>query len=694
MKKFALLYAALLALPVAAAPGPAVPAKSPEIPGATVRIDDTNGVPSFVHRGPSPLAKAVVANHAGRAKAAINFVQQHAGAYRLRNPRNELTLANAQTDALGQHHYLLQQHLNGVPVRGAQAKAHFTADGELRVLSSRTVPTPGHIDTAPALHATATRQIVRRQFPLTNVEPGEPVLEIRLIGTAYALVYSVETFVNHVNRWQTVIDAHSGEVLLHYVNHHDRETRASGLDQQNNLQHFTAWQENGRYHMVDVTTPVDNNNENPLMRWSSYGDTYIVDFHNTKGDKSSISSSLYSDAGWDTLAVSAITNAQRSFHYFRDTHGHHGADGKNANLLVGIHFGDNYDNAFWNGKWLVFGDGGKVFSNLADCLDVVGHELAHGVIQYTAGLVYENQSGALNESFADVFGAMIERRNWTMGEGCVNLRPGYLRNLQDPHKGLSGQPKHMSEYAYLPNTKDGDWGGVHVNSGIPNRAAYLLIEGLSREGSGTSIGPAKAEALYFRALSTYLVSTSQFLDLRRALLLAADDLYPGETGVNASIRAAFDAVGIVEKSVTSGTIDGPGSLAASVNMLDFEKVTVGKSRALSVHFANTGTTTLTISSITTSDGFSHSFSPVRVPAGSVIEGSVAFRANSAGTFSGTLSVQSDGVNPEVAVSLQAVAVSATQQTLSTDGQGFENGGGSLSWLLMLVPLLAGRARRN
>lgn len=688
MNKVIFLIASLLALPVVASSDAADPREALKIAGATVLTD--NGVPYFVQRGEKPLAMSHEADHGSRAKAAVDFLQQHARAYRLRDPATELTVAGARTDALGQHHYLLQQHLNGVPVRGAQAKAHFTADGELRVLSSRTVPTQHHVDTNPALRASAARQIVRRQFPLMNVEPGVPALEIREVDGAYLLTYSVETFVHEVSRWQTVLDAHTGEVLLHYLDHHDREARASGLDQQNNLRHFTAWQENGRYHMVDVTTPVDTNNENPLMRRSAYGDSYIIDFHNTKGDESSISSSLYSDAGWDPLAVSAMTNAQRAFHYFRNTHDHHGADGKNANLLVAIHFGDNYDNAFWNGKWLVFGDGGKMFSKLAACLDVVGHELAHGVIQHTAGLVYENQSGALNESFADVFGAMIERRNWTLGEGCVNLRPGYLRNMQDPHKGVSQQPKHMSEYVTLPNTKDGDWGGVHVNSGIPNRAAYLLIEGLSQEGLGTSIGAEKAEALYFRALSTYLVSTSQFLDLRRALLLAADDLFPGEKDINASIRAAFDAVGIVEKPSTTAS---PG-ISASASMLDFEKVAVGRSRTLSLRFTNTGATTVTVNSITVSDGFSHSFSPMRIPAGSVMEGSVTFRATSGGTFNGHLTVQSDSVEPKVSVALKATAISATQQPISGEAQDIENGGGSMFWLLLLVPLARARIRRS
>ncbi|MEP6647207.1 MAG: M4 family metallopeptidase, partial [Saprospiraceae bacterium] len=157
---------------------------------------------------------------------------------------------------------------------------------------------------------------------------------------------------------------------------------------------------------------------------------------------------------------------------------------------------------------------------------------------------YENQSGALNESFADVFGSLIERKNFLIGEDVSNpaiFPTGALRDMLNPNNGGSGpndpgwQPKHMNEFQTLPNTPAGDNGGVHVNSGIPNRAFALIA---------TAIGKDKAEQIYYHALKDYLVKSSQFVDMRNAAEKAAEDLHgAGSTEVMA-IKTAFDAVGI------------------------------------------------------------------------------------------------------------------------------------------------------
>ena len=172
--------------------------------------------------------------------------------------------------------------------------------------------------------------------------------------------------------------------------------------------------------------------------------------------------------------------------------------------------------------------------------------MTHGVIEHTAGLIYENQSGALNESFADVFAAMVDRDDWTLGEDCTRRDPGFLRSLSDPGRGLRGQPAHMSEYENLPNTEDGDRGGVHINSGIPNRVAYLITEGLSAEGLGTSIGREQTEKIYYRALTVYLQTSSQFIQARRALIQSAEDLHGAGSPQVRAVAAAWDAVGVAD----------------------------------------------------------------------------------------------------------------------------------------------------
>jgi Zn-dependent metalloprotease len=167
-------------------------------------------------------------------------------------------------------------------------------------------------------------------------------------------------------------------------------------------------------------------------------------------------------------------------------------DGMGMRLDGYVHYGDRFNNAFWDGKHMVFGDGdGRMFTDFTGSLDVIGHELTHGVTENTAGLAYHNQSGALNESISDVFGSLIDQ--WSLNQtaevagwliGPEIFTPGFagdaLRSMKDPGSaydnpvmGKDPQPGHMRDYVGLPDTARGDNGGVHINSGIPNKAFYL-----------------------------------------------------------------------------------------------------------------------------------------------------------------------------------------------------------------------------
>lgn len=181
-------------------------------------------------------------------------------------------------------------------------------------------------------------------------------------------------------------------------------------------------------------------------------------------------------------------------------------DGKGMELIASVHYQQGYDNAFWDGKQLVFGDGdGTYFNDFTSSVDVIGHELTHGVTQFTAGLTYVAQSGALNESLSDCFGSMVKQltlgqdaadADWLIGEGLFTAKVHgvALRSMKspgtaydDPVIGKDPQPADMDGYVTLPNDAQHDNGGVHTNSGIPNRAFYLAaaaIGGKSWEGAG------------------------------------------------------------------------------------------------------------------------------------------------------------------------------------------------------------------
>jgi Zn-dependent metalloprotease len=182
-----------------------------------------------------------------------------------------------------------------------------------------------------------------------------------------------------------------------------------------------------------------------------------------------------------------------TYTFYSDIFQRDSVDDHGLPLIASVHFGDHYDNAFWNGDQMVFGDGdGQLFNRFTIATDVIGHELTHGVTQYTAGLAYLNQAGALNESVSDVFGSLVKQyklgqkaadADWLIGEGL--LAPGVqgkaLRSMKapgtaydDPTLGTDDQPATMSGYVHTAS----DNGGVHTNSGIPNHAFYLAATAL------------------------------------------------------------------------------------------------------------------------------------------------------------------------------------------------------------------------
>lgn len=232
----------------------------------------------------------------------------------------------------------------------------------------------------------------------------------------------------------------------------------------------------------------------------------------------------------DEVATDCHWGAGKTYDYYKSKFNRNSYDNNNARINSYVHYSSNYDNAFWNGLYMTYGDGSS-FKPLTS-LDVCGHEITHAVTSNSANLIYSYESGALNESFSDIFGNAIERYgkpsnySWMIGEEITYSGTG-LRNMLNPK--LKGHPRCYKSTNWYYGS--GDNGGVHLNSGVQNWWFYLITEG----GSGTndaansykvdSLGIIKAEQIAYRNLTTYLTPSSQYSDARFYSIRAAVDLY-------------------------------------------------------------------------------------------------------------------------------------------------------------------------
>ncbi len=227
-------------------------------------------------------------------------------------------------------------------------------------------------------------------------------------------------------------------------------------------------------------------------------------------------------------------------------------DGNGLRLDATVHYGKKYMNAFWDGRQMVFGDGdGEIFGAFTKCLDVIGHELTHGVVQYEAGLVYWDEPGALNESMADVFGTLVkqlglkqrvDQADWMIGRGLLVKFPDQaLRSMKAPGTaydnelmGKDPQPSHYKDYDADKYPEDN--GGVHVFSGIPNHAFYRAA--MSFGGNAWE----KAGRIWYHALTELLGRRSTFADAALATITAAGRLF--DASAEKVVREAWEAVGV------------------------------------------------------------------------------------------------------------------------------------------------------
>ncbi len=519
-------------------------------------------------------------------------------------PAEEFVVKTVQTDEQGNNHIRMDQVFQGLPVWGGELIAHTKNGAFERVNGryfptptlASTTPTLDKTAALGVVKATIGFEKIKTTWSPEELKliDGAPFSAELLVFHRNGalnderLAWHIIAHPNVLSRMVYFVDAATGAILdsydntCNFVGHRHSSVEGTkvatgmphaailpgeansvggmhplsgsaatvqGQDLFNTNRSFTlgGWQVGSTYYLENSNTSMFNAGGSNMPS-DPVGVVVTLDGLNKSPENNNFDYALVSSNSStftnQKAAISGHYNAGVSFNYYKSKFNRNSIDGGGGNILSFVNItesdGTSMENAFWNGAAMWYGNGGSLFNSLARGLDVGGHEMTHGVVEKTANLVYQDESGALNESFADVFGVLIENdTDWKIGEDVVKpgvSTNGCLRDLSDPHNGdLSGgswwQPNHVNE----KYTGTQDNGGVHINSGIPNYAFYLFT-------TNAAVGKAKAEQVYYKALRDYLTKSSKFVDCRIAVIQAATDLY-GATVANVA-ASAFTTVGI------------------------------------------------------------------------------------------------------------------------------------------------------
>ena len=530
---------------------------------------------------------------------ARTFLRTNCDLLRLNDPNAELVLTRRHTDKLGRTHLRFRQQYQGLPVWPADIIVHLNPAGQVDVMNGAFVPTPKDLSTIPVLDEATAVEYARTG--LTDGAEAEVTASELIIyapgDTPPRLAWKLKLTIGLTAQWVVVIDAVNGDELTAYNQVMHQSYSDIGVDLFGMPQQLNVWWQDDFFWMIDTSKNMFDPAAQGLHGWIQRGAIWVRDAQNqeilidapvvyrdpsSQGDRSS----------FPPDAVSAAYNLSETYDYYSERHGRKSFDEDvdddgvkdGASIHAIVRYRENYKNAFWipGSNLIVFGDGRP----FAGALDIVGHELTHGVIEHSANLLYQDQPGALNEAFADIFGEMIEAKkkeeegegppDWITGRDLARPSPGSpdlgrpVRNLKNPEAFLTHfgrpYPKKMSDFFHIQE----DNGGVHINSTIIGHAFYLLAEGLNG-----AIGLRAAERIFYRALTVYLVQNSQFIDARLACIRAAEDIFemdPDKDRKVAKVAEAFDAVEIFGAGPTPDPPNIPPVLGPDATLFVYRDV--------------------------------------------------------------------------------------------------------------------------
>ena len=465
---------------------------------------------------------------------------------------DQMRPVKTEKDRLDFTHDRYQQLYKGLEVEGAVYTVHAKND-RVESLSGR-FATIGNLPVNPSISEKkalerALSHVGAQEYVWENCQdadaglptgqlvvfPGHPS-----VNSKPRLAYKFDIYASSpLYRAYVFIDAHTGDYITAYdrICHGDVPATGHAIYQGNVS--FTA----------DQTGPTSFR----LRQTASGNGIETYDMQNGTDYASAVDvTSAASHFTTDDVAVQAHYGAEEVYDYFFNEHGRNSYDGAGSKILSYVHYGVNFVNAFWDGSRMTYGDGDGVTTTALVALDVCGHEIAHAVTEHSANLIYQNESGALNESFSDIFGEAVEHHatgsnDWLIGSEFFP-GGGAIRSMSNPN--LYDNPDtYLGDHWYFGL---GDNGGVHINSGVQNFWFYLLVTG----GTGTNdhgyvynvpaIGLDDAAAIAYRNLSVYLNPSSEYKDARTGAIQAAIDLFGAGSSEELAVIEAWNAVGVYD----------------------------------------------------------------------------------------------------------------------------------------------------
>ncbi|MGH1365449.1 MAG: M4 family metallopeptidase [Calditrichia bacterium] len=594
--------------------------------------------------------------------------------------------AEQKKDRLGHTRHSFQPEYKSIPLANTTVLVHTNSDGIIALTGNLT--DIGEISTNPALSINTARDIAlkavnakkwlweesemeswikeQRNDASASFYPegrlvitgGRAVLQATNATLAYEFrVFSAEPYFEE----DVFVDAQSGEILNRIPRVYFDDVPSSGQSGYNGIVSFTSDSTNAGFYV--------------LREESRGGGIRTLDLLNTENYSAAADFEDFDNFFDDTRAHSGVNlhwATEATYDYFLTKHGRNSFD-DNGTIITGYaHALSQWNNAQWLSgiNAMRFGDGDGLLFNELTSVDVVSHEFSHGVTQYTAGLIYQDESGALNESFSDIFGAMVEfellgvNGNWLIGEDVMANGAASLRSMSSPN--AAGDPDTYFGNLWAP-LGGGDNGGVHSNSGVQNFWFYLLSDG----GSGTNdngdsysvtgLGSETAAAIAYRSLATYLTQSSGFSDARLGSILAAVDLYgEGSTEFNAVIDA-WNAVGVYYPS-----LDAQVAAPSTINFI----TELGENSLQSFFIANQGLESLIITDVSVSANsdfqiFNAPAFPITLPdLLDSLELSLIFTPSTEGVVNGAIEISTnDPVTPVFTIGLigDGYVISAIQE---------------------------------